>query len=202
MTEPPRRRPLRADAARNRQALLASARSAFERNGVQASLDEIAQAAHVGPGTLYRHFPTRDRLVLAVIEDGLNDLHRLGVSLLDDPDPVAALRRWLAAYIGQGSLFDGLARTLVVTPQPDDDAHDACVRSRQAGAALLARAAGSGDLRDDLDADDVLDLAAGIAWVGQQPDRDSEQRSRLVELVIDGLRAPRTAAGATSSRRS
>ena len=202
MTEPHRRRPLRADAARNRQALLVAARSAFERNGVQASLDDIAHAAHVGPGTLYRHFPTRDRLVLAVIEDGLNGLHHLGVSLLDDPDPVAALRRWLAAYIEQGSLFDGLARTLVATPQPDDDAHDARIRSRQAGAALMARAVGGGDLRDDLEADDVLDLAAGIAWIGQQPDRDSEQRSRLVDLVIDGLRAPRTATAATSSRRS
>jgi len=188
-------RPLRADAARNRQALLTAARSAFERGGVQASLDDIAHAAGVGAGTLYRHFPTRDRLVLAVIEDGLDELQRLGTALLAESDAVAALREWLAAYIEQGSLFDGLARTLVVTPTPDDDSHAACVRSRAAGAALIAKAARAGGLRDDIRPDDVLDLAAGIAWVGQQSVRDDGQRDRLVALVIDGLRP------ATSSTR-
>jgi AcrR family transcriptional regulator len=95
---------------RNRQLLLAAAREAFDRHGVTASLDDIARAARVGPGTLYRHFPTRDQLVLAVIDEGLIDIHQLGVALLDEDDPMGALRRWLDAYIEQGSMFDGAQR--------------------------------------------------------------------------------------------
>src|SRR6202165_1638144 len=92
-------RPMRADAARNRQLLLVAARDAFDRHGVTASLDDIARAAGVGPGTLYRHFPTRDQLVLAVIDEGLTDIHRLGTALLDEDDPMGALPRWLGCLV-------------------------------------------------------------------------------------------------------
>jgi AcrR family transcriptional regulator len=114
-------RPLRADAARNRQLLLDAARHAFDRHGVSASLDDIARAAGVGPGTLYRHFPTRDQLVLAVIDEGLTDIHRLGSALLDEDDPMGALRRWLDAYVEQAGMFDGLARTLASPPPADEE---------------------------------------------------------------------------------
>jgi AcrR family transcriptional regulator len=126
-------RPLRADAARNRQLLLDAARDAFDRHGVTASLDDIARAAGVGPGTLYRHFPTRDQLVLAVIDEGLTDIHRLGTVLLDEDDPMGALRRWLDAYAAQASMFDGLARTL--TRKRADDERSTCQLARSAGGA-------------------------------------------------------------------
>lgn len=181
-------RPLRADAARNRTSLLDAARDAFSRHGVSASLDDVARAAGVGPGTLYRHFPTRDQLVLAVIDDGLRGLHSLGERLLSEPDSVAALRRWLDAYVEQGGMYEGMARTLVNPGGPEGK--DACAMSRAAGAALVARAASEGVIRADTDFDDVLDLAAAIAWVGEQPDRDSQQRTRLLQILIDGLRVP------------
>ena len=180
-------RPMRADAARNRAALLAAASAAFARQGVTASLDDVAREAGVGPGTLYRHFPTRDHLVLAVIEGGLLALRDLGVELLDEPDPVAALRHWLDAYIQQGSVYDGLARTLVGATS-DDDASDACARSRAAGAALVTRAVDAGRLRGDTDFDDVLDMAAAIAWLGEGRDAPGAQRERLVRILVDGLR--------------
>src|ERR1700730_1915394 len=180
-------RPLRADAARNRQLLLDAARDAFDRHGVTASLDDIARAAGVGPGTLYRHFPTRDQLVLAVIDEGLIDIHRLGTALLDEDDPMGALRRWLDAYIAQASMFDGLARTL--TRRRADDERTSCQLARSAGRALVARAAAAGLVRDDIDIADVLDLAAAIAWVGEQPERDAGQRDRLLKVGIDRLRA-------------
>jgi AcrR family transcriptional regulator len=179
-------RPMRADAARNRQLLLAAARDAFDRHGVSASLDDIARAAGVGPGTLYRHFPTRDQLVLAVIDEGLIDIHRLGVVLLDEDDPLGALRRWLDAYVEQAGMFDGLARTL--TRRRADDEWSTCQLARGAGGALVARAAAAGLVRDDIDIADVLDLAAAIAWVGERPERDAGQRNRLLRVVIDGLR--------------
>ncbi|MDT5370421.1 MAG: hypothetical protein QOC62_4852 [Mycobacterium sp.] len=179
-------RPLRADAARNRRLLLHAARDAFERHGVSASLDDIARAAGVGPGTLYRHFPTRDQLVLAVIDEGLTDIHRLGTALLDDDDPMGALRRWLDAYVAQASMFDGLARTLS-RPRPDDE-WSTCQFARSAGGALVARAAAARLIRDDIDIADVLDIAAAIAWVAEQPERDAGQRDRLLRVIIDGLR--------------
>jgi AcrR family transcriptional regulator len=179
-------RPLRADAARNRQLLLDAARDAFDRHGVTASLDDIARAAGVGPGTLYRHFPTRDQLVLAVIDEGLIEIHRLGTELLDEDDPMSAMRRWLVAYVEQAGMFDGLARTLT-RPRADDE-RSTCQLARSAGGALVARAAAAGLVRDDIDIADVLDLAAAIAWVGEQPERDVGQRDRLLRVAVDGLR--------------
>lgn len=181
-------RPLRADAARNRGLLLDAAREAFARNGVSASLDDVARTAGVGPGTLYRHFPTRDELVLEVIDEGLTDLYRLGTTLLDDSDPVDALRRWLDAYIDQGSMFQGLAATLANPPDPAGGELSTCLLARNAGAALVQRAVAEGSLRGDTDFGDVLDLAAAIIWVGEQPERDDRQRDRLVRIVLDGLR--------------
>ena len=123
------RRPLRADAARNRQLLLNAAREAFTRHGVTASLDDVARAAGVGPGTLYRHFPTRDALVLAVIDEGLIDIHRLGTALTDAADPLDALdeqplgphvkavfRCWMVLFALVGSQMGWVLRPFVGSP--------------------------------------------------------------------------------------
>ncbi|HEY2059340.1 MAG TPA: TetR/AcrR family transcriptional regulator, partial [Amycolatopsis sp.] len=80
-----------------------------------------SRAAGVGPGTLYRHFPTRDELVLAVMDDGLTDLYRLGVELLDEPDQLKVVHRWLDAYIEQSGKYQGLARTLANPPAAADE---------------------------------------------------------------------------------
>jgi AcrR family transcriptional regulator len=183
----PNPRPLRADAARNRQALLTAAADSFARHGVSASLDEMARAAGVGPGTLYRHFPTRDQLVHAVIDDGLCALRDHGESLLQASDPVAALVEWLEAYISQGSVYDGLPGALADVASAGEDVRG-CRSARQAGARLIARAVAHGAIRPDVEVDDILDLAAGIAWVGRLADRDENQRIRLVRLLVDGSR--------------
>lgn len=196
MASAPPARPLRSDAARNRRRVIEAAHDAFLRAGVTASLDDIARSAGVGPGTLYRHFPTRDLLVLAVIENGLREIAALGTELAGSADPVAALRRWVQAYICQGGMFEGLARSLVAPPEDDGDGKDACRAARAAGAVLLAQAVAAGELRADADIGDVLDMAAAIAWVGEQPDRDEHKQQRLVQILIDGLRpaaAPRRA---------
>jgi hypothetical protein len=98
-----------------------------------------------------------------------------------------SLRRWLDAYVEQGSMFDGLARTLASPPRADDE-RSTCQLARSAGGALVARVAAAGLVRDDIDIADVLDIAATIAWVGEQPERDAGQRDRLLRVVIDGLR--------------
>lgn len=180
-------RPLRADAARNRRALLDAAHRAFTEHGCSASLDDIARAAGVGPGTLYRHFPTRDDLVLAVIDDGLIAVADRADALSQSRDPLDALVMWLTEFIAQAGLYDGLATTLVGT-RPNPGQTEGCRRSHGAGVALVQRAVVAHALRPDVAPDDVLDLAAAIAWV----DPDQERRRRLLWLLVDGLR-PATA---------
>jgi AcrR family transcriptional regulator len=182
----------RADAVRNRARLLAAAREAFGSAGVAASLDDVARAAGVGPGTLYRHLPTRDHLVLAVIDEGLRGIAALGVELRRGPDPVAALEQWLTAYVAQAGVFEGLAGTLATTPEADSAGKEACHAASSAGAALVGWAVATGQLRADIDFADVLDMAAAIAWVGEQPDRAPEQQARLLRILLNGLRVPAT----------
>lgn len=183
---------MRADAVRNRRRVLDAARTAFEQSGVTASLDDVARAAGVGAGTLYRHFPTRDHLVLAVIDEGLRGLATLGAELHDGDDPVDALAQWLTAYVAQAGMFEGLAGTLVTPPEADNAGKEACHAASAAGAALVARAVAEGDFRADINLDDVLDMAAAIAWLGEQPERDAQQQGRLLRILIDGLRVGAT----------
>ncbi|WP_410506803.1 SbtR family transcriptional regulator [[Mycobacterium] appelbergii] len=125
--------------------------------------------------------------MLAVIDEGLIELHRLGTALLDTSNPLDALREWLEAYIAQAGMFDGLAKTLAATPT---DSSEACRLSRDAGAALVSRAAEQGAIRPGVDIVDVLDLAAAITWIGEQPERSEAQRDRLLQIVLDGIRTP------------
>jgi AcrR family transcriptional regulator len=182
-------RPLRADAARNRQSLVDAAFDAFRREGVHASLDDIAKAAGVGSGTLYRHFASRDALVLAVIEGRLASLAEVGAELATVDPPIQAVERWLAAYIDQAGTFHGLAGTLV-GPKPEEEAPE-CHAARGAGAALIERAIAAGQLRADTIAGDLLDLAAAIAWVGEHSPPDPDRMPRLLHLCLAGARPPR-----------
>jgi AcrR family transcriptional regulator len=178
---------MRADAARNRRLLIEAACVAFTERGVTASLDDVARAAGVGAGTLYRHFPTRDDLVLALIDDGLRDLADLGARLLTDADPVTALVTWLAAFVRQGGLYEGLAGTLADRPTGDHDDDSSCTAAYVAGRALVTRAVALGVLRADVDPGDVLDMATAIAWLDGRPGRPDGQAARLVTLLTRGL---------------
>jgi hypothetical protein len=98
---------------------------------------------------------------------------------------------WLDAYIDQGTVFKGLAETLVAQPLAEPDESEelhACHRAREAGAALIARAVQAGAFRHDVEAADVLDMVAAIAWVGEQQKHQAGQRGRLLRLLIDGMR--------------
>jgi transcriptional regulator SbtR-like protein len=85
-------------------------------------------------------------------------------------------------------MFTGLAGTLV-NPHAESDELDSCRRAREAGTALIARAVREGVFRPDVRADDVLDMVAAVTWVGEQPNRESGQRERLLELLVAGMRA-------------
>jgi AcrR family transcriptional regulator len=181
------RRP-RADAARNRERILDAARVAFGERGPEASLDEIARAAGVGIGTLYRHFPTRGALVQAVFVEHVETLQAEADQLLVSDTPGEALAQWLRAHLVQGAACRGLgAEAMLAMLDAPSTEPPACAGMRSSGAALLARAQAAGDVRTDVDVDDLMRMMQAIELaVEDSPDQSSSQR--LFELVLDGLR--------------
>jgi AcrR family transcriptional regulator len=181
---------LRADARRNRQRLLDAARPAFVEHGAQASLDDIARTAGVGIGTLYRHFPTREALVEALIHDGLRGLCDLSDELVGSDDPFDAVRTWLRAMVAHAAAFRGLAEALLAARAGEDPLGAACDTLQAAGAAVFDRAQRLGHVRPDVTAADAIDLAASVAWITTQAPTGPGQADRLLEVVLDGLEAP------------
>ena len=154
---------------------------------MDASLDEIARRAGVGIGTLYRHFPTRDRLIEALIADDVERLAELADQLLaaDAPDDV---ERWLTALVRHGVTYRGLAESLVIAAA-DTTLGASCDRLHAAGAAVVRHAQRRGNLRADIDPVDAVDLGTAIAWITER-DVGDERRRRLLRIAVDGLRTP------------
>lgn len=183
------RRP-RTDSLRNRERLIGAARDVFAEGGPGASLEAVARRAGVGIGTLYRHFPTRDALFQAVYRHEVDELVALAEALSDDPDPSAALRRWVHANIGVVATKRGMLAALAPTPDGTRMLF-ANSRAQLVGAveALMRRAQSGGTLRTDLVAEDVLMALYGICYSSDGPDWQARV-TRLVDVFIDGL-APR-----------
>jgi AcrR family transcriptional regulator len=191
-------RPLRADARDNRERLLRTARVVFAEQGAHASLNKIAQRAGVGPGTLYRHFPNLQALVVAIIGGDVENLCADGRDLLDHPSPGEALRTWLRAVAVHATAMRGLVATQMAA-QPSAGAGDALAACHEAilstGAALLTRAQREAGTPGDIDIADLLKLANAIAWASEQTPQDPDVLDRLLALVSTTLRPRPTAAG-------
>jgi AcrR family transcriptional regulator len=168
------RRPQRADARRNFDALLAAAREVFADQGTDASLEDIARRAGVGIGTLYRNFPTRRDLFESVYIGEVEDLCAAAGALADQP-PWEALVGWLRRFVTYVTAKRALAEALN---------HDSDVFRSP----LLERAQAAGEARTDIDFDDVVRLISGITSGGFV---DEEQRDRVLQIALDGLRARR-----------
>ena len=183
-------RPPRADAQRNRQLLLNAALSAFAQHGTQASLDAIARDAGVGIGTLYRHFPTREALALAAYQYDVQRLCETANELLLTLLPDAALRAWLAHFsdyiITKRGMSDVL-RGMLTDPQPFYDELNVRERILSAVTLLLDRGTVTGLLRDDIGSEVVLLAMIGLWYVSAKP-TTPHQMSRLLDLLVDGLR--------------
>ncbi|MFF4414079.1 TetR/AcrR family transcriptional regulator [Streptosporangium sp. NPDC001559] len=181
-------RPMRADARRNYERLLAAARVAFAEQGTEASLEEIARAAGVGIGTLYRHFPTRRALLEAVLHDGLVTLDTQARELLGADSPQEALLEWTRHLMAHATVYRGLAATLMSSlNDPASELYGACQQTRAGGSALLAAAQRTGTVRDDVTGTDLMRLVNAVAWIGEHCGDDTAER--LLGLVMDGLRA-------------
>jgi AcrR family transcriptional regulator len=178
----------RADAQRNRERILEVAKQEFARAGANASLEEIAKKAGVGPGTLYRHFPTREELLVAVYRSEMEKLATAERTLADTLPPVEALRAWLLLFVdavAAKQLIAPALNTLIENPKKVLEASHAQMHA--ALRALVKRAIKSGDIRKDLDPIDLLRALVGVANVATSPDWQQSAR-RLVEILILGAR--------------
>jgi AcrR family transcriptional regulator len=178
----------RADAARNRERILAAARAALaaadDINTV--TMQSVARKAGVGQGTLYRHFPTREDLVLAVYRADVERLIAAAAELSAAHPPREAMRRWLVELAAYGRVKRGVSRVVLAaaTRQAISDRW----RPQVLGAvqSLLDAGVRAGELRGDLDAEDFWPLL-GFLWQEPLPE---ERAQRLVAVVLDGLTTP------------
>ncbi|GAB1326304.1 TetR/AcrR family transcriptional regulator [Streptomyces sennicomposti] len=182
-------RPKRADGARNYDAILAAARKAFETEGSDASLEDIAARAGVAIGTLYRHFPTRAVLVEAATRDGLADLVARAESVAGDDDPLEALASWMSRAVRHFSTFRGLVGILTQSMYDEGTpSHAACAAMHDSGAMLLRAAQDTGRVRADITPDELFDLLSGAAWVRENALPGGRDRSeRFLQLVLEGI---------------
>jgi AcrR family transcriptional regulator len=181
------RRP-RADAQRNRDRILEVAKEAFTRSGADTSLDDIAKRAGLGPGTLYRHFPTREELLQAVYRTEVEKLAAAERKLAETLPPIEALRAWMLLfvdYVATKHLIAPALNALVGDPKKVFEASYAKIWG--AIRALVERAIESGDIRRDLDAVDLLRALVGVSNVASGTDWQQSAR-RLVDILITGSR--------------
>ena len=181
---------LRADAQRNRDALIAAARTVFE-SGEELRFDDFAPLAGVGTGTLYRHFPTRDALVAAVYQEEVAKLSQRARELgatLPAAEALAEFLRHMVDYIADR---EGLARTLAAMMVPQSEEISAGSRDLEAAVTeLVAAGVAQGSIRDDVSAGAVMMALHGIGGAHDRAEWRAEADD-LVTALIDGLRPPR-----------
>jgi AcrR family transcriptional regulator len=179
---------LRADARRNREELLDVARQVIREQGVDASLRDIARRAGVGIATLYRHFPTRDDLIAAIIGEGIQRLNARAAELAETKPPGEALEEWLSYMASRIGPYHGLPGAI----------HDAlttggsplgilCADMMDAGDRLLTQAQTDGVIRPDVTWPDIFTAVAAISAIATQSSPDTS--TRILDVYLDGLRA-------------
>ena len=188
-TAPSGTRPLRADAARNRQRLLDVAADAFAEHGTEASLEDIARTAGVGVGTLYRHFPTRAALIEAVYRAGADELCASADVLAAQYPPREALDEWVLGFVGYVGRKRGMASALKAAIGPESAAVFAEARAKfdEMTGKLVAAAQADGSIRPDVEPPDIMRAVSGVC-MAQAEAQDPDRARRVVRLLLDGLR--------------
>jgi AcrR family transcriptional regulator len=187
-TAPKTARKPRSDAQRNREHILEVAKQIFTLRGAGASMDEIAKRAKIGPGTLYRHFPTRDELLATVYITEVEKLAAAQKKLSAELPPIEALRAWLLVFIDYiaakkiiapalNAMAGGPARVFQQTTQVMEEAANA----------LASRAVASGYLRPDVDPMDLLRAIYGLSTAGSGDGWPAKART-LVDILLLGSR--------------
>ncbi|MER5550994.1 TetR/AcrR family transcriptional regulator [Streptomyces sp. NPDC002793] len=184
----PASRPLRADARRNREALLSAARQAFLGGDADAHVEDIARSAGVAVGTLYRHFETREALIEEVYRKEVDDLCATPGDLLDQHPPEEALRRFLLLLVDHAAVGKGMSSVLegiMATDSPVFD--DARTRMANALSLLLEAGSAAGAVRGDVTGATLLRALGGVCGMRATEGWVVEAR-QITGLLFDGLR--------------
>lgn len=190
--------PVRADGRRSHQELLTAARDTFAADGTDASLREVARRAGVSIATLYRHFPTREALLEALLADAFDALVARAGELSAAGRAGQAFAAWTGELTEAIARYDGLPAVVAVALQdPGSTLHASCARLGATAARLLADAQRSGDIRPDLKADELLALVSAVAWTagrtsqaaGQATRQAAVRADRCLDLLVQGLAA-------------
>jgi AcrR family transcriptional regulator len=186
---------LRADARRNREAILAAAKELFAEQGLDAQMPDIARAAKVGVGTVYRHFPTKDDLIEALVAERFERVAEHGAEALEraKSDPWQAFAEYMRLSVELQANDRGLSQVMSSRPElMEEHAHRS--GTFELSEKLVALAQKSGDLRRDAEVLDVPMIICGLGHVTQAaiagkaaPGMSWE---RFLAIVLDGLRAP------------
>jgi AcrR family transcriptional regulator len=179
---------MRADARRNYARLLEEGARAFAEHGVDASLEEVARRSGVAIGTLYRHFPTRNALLEALLRERF-DAHAAAAEELSASDrPLRDLRAWAQRLVEASAGYRGLVAALADALADESSAlHRSCTAMRAVAGRLIARAQDAGELRPDVTTDEVLLAVHSAGWAAEH----GGSLDRQLDLVFDGLRARR-----------
>ncbi|MBU2662758.1 TetR/AcrR family transcriptional regulator [Actinoplanes bogorensis] len=176
------RRPQRADARRNFDALLVAAREAFAENGTDASLEDIARRAGVGIGTLYRNFPTRQDLFEAVYVDEIDQLGQVAIAVSELP-PWEALTAWINQFVS----YAATKRAVIEALNRESEMFKSCRAAMyEAGEPLFQRAQQAGEVRGDASFDDLLRMVSGLTSGSFV---DNIQRDRVIGFALAGIKA-------------
>ena len=175
---------LRADAQRNYDAVVAAAREAFAARGTTASLDDIAAQAGVGNATLYRHFPTRDSLVVEALRFPLAELGAIARDLGESEDAGVAFRAWVTELATFLTRWQGLAETVALALRDEESPLTiACQPLQLSTFKMLTKAQDAGAARADITAPEVFSLVAAVSWVAAE----GGSVGRLIDILFAGI---------------
>lgn len=178
----------RAVARKNRDLLLATAAEVVAEHGTDASLRDIARRAGVGIGTLYRHFPTREALLEALLNANFEALRARADSLLASPEPNDALMTWLGELATGSATYQGLPESIMnALANEESGLHASCAQMRSAGGRLLERAQQAGTVRSDVTVSEVIALVLGLAWAAERSVDAPDLAARLLSTAMYGL---------------
>ncbi|MEC0123290.1 TetR/AcrR family transcriptional regulator [Paenibacillus pabuli] len=178
---------MRADAMKNYEHILAVANVVITDHGVDASLRDIARRAGVGLGTLYRHFPTREALLEALLRSSFDEFTAKACELETASSPEDALVSWLREVVAFTGNYQGVVDVMMAAKEdPESALHASCVTMRTAGTRLLARAQAEGLARTDMEGDDLFSLAAALAWLSNQPS-SAPRSDHLFSIIASAI---------------
>ena len=183
-----RERRLRADAARNREAVVSAAREVFAEAGLDAPLEEIARRAGVGIGTLYRRFPCREQLVSAAHIDKITAYADAAERALAEPDPWAGFTGFVRRICAMQAGDRGLSDLLLITLAPGEQLEHIRARANRSVIALIDKAKAAGRLRSDMVGEDLLLMLIGNSAVAAAAMADAPRAlPRFVALMLDAF---------------